>query len=352
MKRKFDEVQESGFSVHVDTQNEITALRDLVSRQRKRVTDLLAELEQERSASASATSEAMSMILRLQREKAEVQMEARQYKRFSEEKMAHDQQEIVILEKYLHALSCEVRISRNRLISHGVNPDEDDDSEFCDHPFENYPLLKCCPNLDAEKCSTSESSPNRKEDLQDLERRVLHLEQIPSHGIPSNEGEECAFMSPSPSNCELLSTVRNQKQQEEFLMAFEGDSSSDLGAEEENNIDRIYTVDAVHSSTPTVQVCKEQLRTPTEFIIGDREETDLRKLYVRLQALEADRESMKQAIMSMQTEKAQVLLKEIAQQIYGDAQPSTRPVRKLVKKQSLFGRFSLMSAVKVKNRNI
>ena len=41
-----------------------------------------------------AANETMSMILRLQREKAEVQMEARQFKRFSEEKMSHDAQEI------------------------------------------------------------------------------------------------------------------------------------------------------------------------------------------------------------------------------------------------------------------
>ncbi|KAF5176068.1 hypothetical protein FRX31_034344 [Thalictrum thalictroides] len=35
----------------------------------------------------------MSMILRLQRQKAEIQMETRQFKQFAEEKMAHDQQD-------------------------------------------------------------------------------------------------------------------------------------------------------------------------------------------------------------------------------------------------------------------
>jgi hypothetical protein len=43
---------------------------------------------------------------------------------------------------------------------------------------------------------------------------------------------------------------------------------------------------------------------------------------VRMQALEADRESMRQAIMSMGAEKAQVmLLKEIAQKLCKDATP-------------------------------
>ena len=42
-------------------------------------------------------SEAMSMILRLQREKAEVQVEFRQLMQFAEGKMAHDSQELITL---------------------------------------------------------------------------------------------------------------------------------------------------------------------------------------------------------------------------------------------------------------
>ena len=55
---------------------------------------LRAEVEEERLAAASAASETMAMMLRLQREKAEVQMELRQFRRFADEKMALDAAEI------------------------------------------------------------------------------------------------------------------------------------------------------------------------------------------------------------------------------------------------------------------
>ena len=64
---------------------------------------------------------------------------------------------------------------------------------------------------------------------------------------------------------------------------------------------------------------------------ADFEDPYIKKLYMRLQALEADRESMRQAIISMRTDKAQlVLLKEIAQQLCKEMSPQRkRTARKL-----------------------
>ena len=77
----------------------------------------------------------------------------------------------------------------------------------------------------------------------------------------------------------------------------------------------------------------------------DLGDPDVTKLYMRLQALEADRESMRQAIMSMRTEKAQmVLLKEIAQHLSKDVIPERRlPLRKA----SVVGAFDFISVFKV-----
>uniref|UniRef100_A0A7N0V440 GTD-binding domain-containing protein n=1 Tax=Kalanchoe fedtschenkoi TaxID=63787 RepID=A0A7N0V440_KALFE len=95
VKRKFEELEEGekfvipGLSypslpvARVQIENECTALREIVSSQQETIQELLAELDEERNAAASAANEAMSMILRLQREKAEIQMEARQFKRFA-----------------------------------------------------------------------------------------------------------------------------------------------------------------------------------------------------------------------------------------------------------------------------
>uniref|UniRef100_A0A6V7QYH5 GTD-binding domain-containing protein n=1 Tax=Ananas comosus var. bracteatus TaxID=296719 RepID=A0A6V7QYH5_ANACO len=111
----------------VEIGNEAAALREAVGRQQQSIQELYAELEAERNAAATAASEAMSMILRLQREKAEAQMEGRQFKRFAEEKMAHDQQEIATLEdllfkrdQALQSLSCEVQAYKHRLLSYGI----------------------------------------------------------------------------------------------------------------------------------------------------------------------------------------------------------------------------------------
>lgn len=126
-KRKIDEAEEDNnvFTIpgliipqnaRVEIENECRALRETLSSQQQTIQDLISELDEERNASSSAANEAMSMILRLQREKAEVQMEARQFKRFVEEKNAHDQQEILALEDLLYkreqsiqSLTCEVQ---------------------------------------------------------------------------------------------------------------------------------------------------------------------------------------------------------------------------------------------------
>ncbi|XP_068666106.1 uncharacterized protein [Aristolochia californica] len=62
---------------------------------------LYLELEKERSAAATAADEAMGMICRLQKEKASIEMEARQYQREIEEKSVYDEEEMNILKEIL-----------------------------------------------------------------------------------------------------------------------------------------------------------------------------------------------------------------------------------------------------------
>lgn len=87
---------------------------------------LYLDLEKERSAASSAADEAMSMILRLQKEKAEIDMEARQYHRMIEEKYAYDAEEMVILKEIIvmrerekHALEKEVQMYKQMVNSGG-----------------------------------------------------------------------------------------------------------------------------------------------------------------------------------------------------------------------------------------
>jgi glycine cleavage system pyridoxal-binding protein P len=68
---------------------------------RRRIDQLLAELDAERAAAATAAAESMAMIRRLQREKSDAMLESRQFKRFSEEQMARYRYEIEALEEVL-----------------------------------------------------------------------------------------------------------------------------------------------------------------------------------------------------------------------------------------------------------
>ncbi|XP_066311526.1 uncharacterized protein [Miscanthus floridulus] len=84
---------EAGLAARVEAEDECAALREAVVSAQSAASALQAEVE-ERLAAASTASEAMAMMLRLQREKAEVQMELRQFRRFADEKMALDAADI------------------------------------------------------------------------------------------------------------------------------------------------------------------------------------------------------------------------------------------------------------------
>ncbi|XP_071734813.1 myosin-binding protein 7-like isoform X2 [Rutidosis leptorrhynchoides] len=338
----------------VDIGNECAALREMVNSQQQTIQDLSIELDEERNAASSAANEAMSMILRLQSEKAEVQMEARQFKRFSEERMAHDQQEIMALEDCLYkreqtieALTYEVHAYKHRMLSFGLTESEADgdngglkrnDSENgFEFPAYNYPPLKCNliehhasdRDLDDETVDVVkypfDESPR---DLKDIEERINQLEGSPRHSPVYEKviiGNSPRKSSSYGSKEDLVSDMKKVDSVSEF-----GDDMSD----------RIYTVDSIHNLASFNSDPKANRGAYDDFKDNDIGGSEVKKLYARLHALEADRESMKQALMSMRTDKAQlVLLKEIAQHLYKDmSPPSSMPV----KKPSVFQKFSFI----------
>ncbi|KAJ4979886.1 hypothetical protein NE237_010666 [Protea cynaroides] len=232
VKRKFDEFQDglrnalfgydqSSVARIDEIENECFALRRMVSNQQQIIQELYTELEVERSAASSAAMEAMKMILRLQREKAKIEMEARQFKRITElEKMANEQQEVLVLEELLYkrdliiqALSCELQDYKQRILNFGVTeaeaeaegeksacgtPNRDDNVEF-QHEFvsNDYPALRCNLNetddnpdseddFDLNKYAFDETprpfcdTPHTQERLQSLEHRIYEMGRNPS----------------------------------------------------------------------------------------------------------------------------------------------------------------------------
>ncbi|KAL5808550.1 hypothetical protein ACOSQ3_029241 [Xanthoceras sorbifolium] len=443
VKRKYDEFEEGdrffipGLDLYmnprVEIENECVALRETVSTQQQAIQDLYTELEEERNASSSAANEAMSMILRLQREKAEVQMESRQFKRFADEKMAHDQQELLALEDLLYkreqamqSLTCEVQAYKHRMMSYGLTESEAEgekgrlsrnqsmvenfDAQF-DLPAFDYPPLKCNLNensgalevdndvADVEKYAFGETprafgesprsfaSPRGQNHLKNLEFRIHQMERNPNQNqldgdfssgknilekvivghSPRRPRHSRMFSTDSSSSYwgmiketgpdlttespRYNSSIKKVEQVEDYSNLRKMDNASEIG---DDMSDRVYTIDSVHNgvqcdgvteSKAVLGISDDYVTTPRDLLNQpDFNDPDIKKLYMRLQALEADRESMRQAIISMRTDKAQmVLLKEIAQHLCKEMTPERRVS---VKKPSVLGSFSFMSVFK------
>uniref|UniRef100_A0A0E0KGX1 GTD-binding domain-containing protein n=1 Tax=Oryza punctata TaxID=4537 RepID=A0A0E0KGX1_ORYPU len=369
VKRKLDEEKGKGEEgavvlARVEAEEEAAALREAVAAAQETAAALRSEVEEERLAAASAASEAMAMMLRLQREKAEVQMELRQFRRFADEKMALDAAEIDHLRaalarraRHLARLRSTLREYRHTCLRLGIPLAEGDEADELaqDDGFVlegedgdgggYYPELRC---YDGEYYyeDGQEEEEGEEDDpvVVDLERRIYLLEHDhKSHGVePCLEEEEGAPLYadeplPDSSEQELNSVYADEVLPEETVQERNHCSDDDdellespaarNGCVEEGNdsdggrsgsgSDRVYTIDKVHqgATAPAARVLENY---------QDREvEPDIKKLYMRLEALEADRESMRQALVAMHSEKAQlVLLREIAQQLAKDATPA------------------------------
>lgn len=100
-------------------------LKTALKAERKALSALYGELEEERSASAIAANQTMAMINRLQEEKATMQMEALQYQRMMEEQSEYDQEALQLLnelmvkrEKEKQELEKELEVYRKKVLEY------------------------------------------------------------------------------------------------------------------------------------------------------------------------------------------------------------------------------------------
>ncbi|KAG2324997.1 hypothetical protein Bca4012_039487 [Brassica carinata] len=307
-------------------ENECAAILEDLSFQRQTVKDLHLELEEERNAAASAANETMSMILRLQREKAEIQMEARQFKAFAEEKMTHDGEKLKVLEELLYekeqaieVLSYEVEAYKDRLLSCGITEAEMHDQILGfgrDSSTVGIDVYPCDYTL---KCSVDDGNVEVVEKVM-----VGQSPRWPYYDPNSAKEIDETCFADSPMSC---------------------------------SGDRVYTIDSVHVGVSEVKIEEEPTKMKGDHWHSPRyqepvvmthqgvNEPDIEKLYTRLQALEADRESLRHTIVSMRTDKAQlVLLKEIAQHFSKETVTTKR--RNLVSKMPSFKAFCVVTVFK------
>ncbi|KAL6637529.1 hypothetical protein ACP70R_025101 [Stipagrostis hirtigluma subsp. patula] len=360
------EEEEGAGLARVEAEEEAAMLREAVAAAQGAAAALRVEVEEERLAAASAASEAMAMMLRLQREKAEVQMELRQFRRFADEKMALDAAEIDHLRALLarrarHLVRLRARLREYRLqcLHLGIplpegedlvaqNGEEEEDLLLLEGEGEDegyYPELRCYDGQ-----YYYDDGQEEEEEVAvavDLERRICRLEHDQETHLPEQSLEEeeeegadlyideampesSELQRPGPHADEMLPDETPQPRSHVYTDEEELPESPAAGCDGEEDVasvsdgvgsasgsDRVYTIDKVHQGAPAPVA-----RVPEKYQ-DEAVEPDIKKLYMRLEALEADRESMRQALVAMRTEKAQlVLLREIAQQLAKDGPPA------------------------------
>ncbi|CAN6356089.1 unnamed protein product [Urochloa humidicola] len=336
--------------VRVEIGDEAAALREALSRQQAALGDLQAELDAERGAAAGAASEAMTMILRLQREKAEAMMEARQFRRYAEEKMAHDAAELAGLEDALakrdttvralqatatprHAMPPSGASTPRRFPSaatprHAAAPSSPSPAASSGGGGGYYPPLRCCIDH-PQTASEADAMETPHEQLTRLAQRVHLLERGATPMAAGATATTTPIIRVAPGSG-FPRHVRAYSD-DDSLDFYDGECFPDDGGGDCGASDRVYTVDTIHGAPPPMAVPEGSYYYGGGSDCGGgaapwAEDEEVKRLSARMQALEADRESMRQAIISMGAEKAQVLLlKEIAQKLCKDVAPPLPP---------------------------
>jgi hypothetical protein len=251
-------------------------------------------------------------------------MEARQYRRYAEERFAHDAAEADALrgavarrDAAVRALAARLRDCQARLLHLGYDPPSPRAIQDHHHAFTaahdddgNYPSIQCLDHPAPADVGTP---------------RTHHL----LNRTPGAEPDP-PVRGASPRHARTPS--------DDSSSYHPLDATADRGAPDEET-DRVYTVDAVHGASASC---------------WDEEEAEIQKLKARLHALEADRESMRRTIVSMGDDK--LLLREVAHQLCKQGavpmtpQPAVLPQRRLVKRRPAgFIKVFIATVIKVKH---
>ncbi|KAG5029318.1 hypothetical protein JHK87_012832 [Glycine soja] len=350
----------------------IEKLKSALKSERKALSTLYAELEEERSASAIAANQTMAMINRLQEEKAAMQMEALQYQRMMEEQSEYDQEALQLLnelmmkrEKEKLELEKEIEVYRKKV-----------------HEYEVREKMMMSRRDGSMRSRTSSPSCSNAEDSDGLSIDLNH-EAKEENGFCSHQDQECSnqntpvdavlYLEESLANFEeeRLQILEQLKVLEEKLVIlnYEEDHCSDDAKSVEHLCEEngngyhhdhddhngqvngfanghVKEINGKHqgrkimgakgkrllplfdamSSEADVELSGDELDFPhlqnnsVEKVNSDKKklalEDEVDNVYERLQVLEADREFLKHCISSLRKgDKGLHLLQEILQHL-------------------------------------
>ncbi|KAG0503639.1 hypothetical protein HPP92_003711 [Vanilla planifolia] len=335
----------------------IDRLKAILKAERRVMSALFMELEEERSASAIAANQTMAMITRLQEEKAAVQMEALQYQRMMEEQSEYDQEALQLLnelmvkrekeklelekelELYRHKVHKYENTSRGKLTkgsrseTSSTADDSDEGSYGSYGSHEGEESNQNTPTSDALGSMEEDDRVNRLVTLDESlaefeEERLSILEQLKAleERLFSVE-EEDVYLNAKPierfltENCpvgngehESLDTDANGGHMNGSLTGL--DTKGRLHRERRSSGIRRKKLLPLFDATnfeSKVSINHEAVKS-THLELSIAEEVD--NVHERLQALEEDREFLKHCISSLKKgERGMGLLQEILQHL-------------------------------------
>ncbi|XP_058079169.1 myosin-binding protein 3-like [Magnolia sinica] len=356
----------------------VERLKSALRSERKALSALYAELEEERSASAIAANQTMAMITRLQEEKAAMQMEALQYQRMMEEQSEYDQEALQLLneimvrrEKDKQELEKELELYRKKVLlyeskekrsmrkgkangrarissassSAGDSDDisidfneRDDGIDRLQESTQNTPvdevlslgaglegvrqlstLDESLADFEQERLSILEKLKALEEKLFTLDDEEEHLEDIkPIQHFAENGNlvsERCEFCIHD------VNGVENGASDESGVDESEHHERRNMGPKAKRLLPLFDAItmeneDGLHEEQKhTLELQNSVVKVTDEHKkVAIEEEVD--QVYERLQALEADREFLKHCISSLKKgEKGMDLLQEILQHL-------------------------------------
>ncbi|CAJ1935407.1 unnamed protein product [Sphenostylis stenocarpa] len=344
-------------------------LKSALKSERKALSTLYAELEEERSASAIAANQTMAMINRLQEEKAAMQMEALQYQRMMEEQSEYDQEALQLLnelmmkrEKEKQDLEKELEIYRKKVHEYEVR--EKMVMSRRDGSMRSRTSSPSCSNADDsdglsidlnheakeengfyshQECSNQntpvdavlyleESLANFEEErLQILEQlKVLEGKLV----LLNYEEEHCSDDAKSVELCEENGNGYHHDDHKGQVNGFSNGHAKEINGKHNQGrkimgakAKRLLPLfDALSSEAEDVELSGDELDFPhlqinsVENVNIVKKKLDLEEevdnVYERLQVLEADREFLKHCISSLRKgDKGLDLLQEILQHL-------------------------------------
>ncbi|KAK1374671.1 putative myosin-binding protein 4 [Heracleum sosnowskyi] len=348
----------------------VERLTSALEAERQALHVVYAELEEERSASAVSTNQTMTMINRLQEEKAAMQMEALQYQRMMEEQSEYDQEALQLLnelmlkrEREKQELEMELNMYQKKVLDYEAkekmrmlrrSKDGSARSGFSSTSFSNGEDSDGISiDLNQEvKGEDGFSSPQESGSHKTPVKTVLHL----GDSFGEFEEERMSILEQLKVLEDKLFTLSEDEHQYEEVRSIKHyshgngnhlDENSDFNGEEVNGLANSYSkgmngilhhqegrfmgakgkrllplFDAITAENENVELNGTEdvfESVVTRFELEERRvaiEEEVDQLYVRMHALETDKEFLKHCISSLKKgDKGTDLLQEILQHL-------------------------------------